>query len=352
MRFIGDAAARIAEDYLRILRFFRFHAAYGDGAARCRRTARLHRRAAPASSTLSRERVRMEMLKLLLARHAVPALAVMTEAGLLEMVLGGVPLLASLANTIKLEAALSLAPDPVRRLGALGVTVTEDAERLRDRLRLANSEYDQLASMADALVASHRAAGEQDARALLYRLGPDKYVDRVLLAWSRAPEGVADAHWRALATLPLALECAGVSAQGCRFHGSWRRQGAGARRRVARGRGGLDRSRFPARSGGAGADCRCCAGASDLTRCVRPIVGGGEGSLPGSTPIACARTTAIAGTQNLRRSGLEISIRRRGFGSDPMRRTWPSGSSTSNSYAQLKFSGGLRMCAPLAKNSA
>src|SRR5262249_56339696 len=83
--------------------------------------------------TLSRERVRAEMLKLVLARHAVPTIAVMTEAGILDMVLGGVPLLASLSNTIKLEAALSLAPDPVRRLGALGVFVVEDAERLRER---------------------------------------------------------------------------------------------------------------------------------------------------------------------------------------------------------------------------
>ena len=75
MRFIGDPARRIAEDYLRILRFFRFHAAYGE-----------RRRPMPAGlsaciaaraglETLSRERVRMEMLKLLLATHAVPALA-------------------------------------------------------------------------------------------------------------------------------------------------------------------------------------------------------------------------------------------------------------------------------------
>ena len=60
----------------------------------------------------------------------------MTEAGLLEQVLGGVPLLASARNMIKLEAALALAPDPVRRLGALAVSIVEDAERLRERLRL------------------------------------------------------------------------------------------------------------------------------------------------------------------------------------------------------------------------
>ena len=94
MRFIGDPKQRIAEDYLRILRFFRFHAAYGQGppdaaglAACIAARAGLER--------LSRERVRMELLKLLLARHATPALAVMAEAGLLVPVLGGVPDLAA-----------------------------------------------------------------------------------------------------------------------------------------------------------------------------------------------------------------------------------------------------------------
>ena len=65
----------------------------------------------------------MELMKLLLAPHAVPALAVMAEAGLLGPVLGGVPHLASFANMAKVEAAAGLAPDATRRLGALGVWV-------------------------------------------------------------------------------------------------------------------------------------------------------------------------------------------------------------------------------------
>jgi poly(A) polymerase len=138
----------------------------------------------------------------MLARHAVPALAVMTETGLLGPVLGGVPMLASLANTIKLEAALALAPDPVRRLGALAVHVVEDAERLRERLRLTNAEHERLLSMARGWwqVAPERVA--QSGRVLLYRLGPKRFTDRVLLAWSRSPAGVAEKVWHALATLP------------------------------------------------------------------------------------------------------------------------------------------------------
>src|SRR5204862_6978224 len=115
VRFIGEPERRIAEDYLRILRFFRFHAAYGNGGLPD--AAGLHAciLARAGLATLSRERIYMELRKLLLARHAVPALAVMTEAGLLEPVLGGVPRLASFANMTKLEAALSLKLDADRR---------------------------------------------------------------------------------------------------------------------------------------------------------------------------------------------------------------------------------------------
>ena len=201
VRFIGDAGRRIAEDYLRILRFFRFHAAYGEGAPDPEGLAACIE-ARVGLEQLSRERVRMETLKLLVAKHAVPTLAVMTETGLLEQVLGGVPLLASYANMIKLEAALALASDPVRRLGALSVSVVEDAERLRERLRLANAEYERLASMADGWWQISANGEEHEGRALLYRLGPERFADRVLLAWTRAPQGAADRHWHRLATLP------------------------------------------------------------------------------------------------------------------------------------------------------
>ena len=136
----------------------------------------------------------------------------MTEAGLLDRVLGGVPLLASHANMSKLEAALALAPDPVRRLGALAVSVVEDAERLRERLRLANAEYARLASMADGWwhLSSHW--GEQEGRVLLYRLGPERYTDRVLLAWTRSFEGGGSAVAFAR-NLAIALERSGFPAQ-------------------------------------------------------------------------------------------------------------------------------------------
>jgi poly(A) polymerase len=200
--FIGDAATRIAEDYLRILRFFRFHAVYGEGppdpagVAAC-----IAGRAGLAQ--LSRERIRAEIMKLLVGREAVAMLAVMSEIGLLEQVLGGVPLLASSSRLVRLEETLGLSPDPVRRLGALAVMVVEDAERLRERLRLANAKYERLAAMGEGGWELSSDCSEHAARGMLYQLGSERYIDRVLLAWSRAWPQTNDQSWHALATLPV-----------------------------------------------------------------------------------------------------------------------------------------------------
>jgi poly(A) polymerase len=200
VRFIGDAKKRIDEDYLRILRFFRFHAAYGHGLPDAAGLAAcIAARAGLAQ--LSRERVRMELLKLLLARHATPTLVTMAEAGLLVTVLGGVPDLAGFENMTKVEAAAGVQADSVQRLGALGTRIADDAERLWQRLRLSNLEHERLASMAESWWRISP-ADEKGARALLYRLGPDRFVDRVLLAWARSPATAHDPAWRTLAALP------------------------------------------------------------------------------------------------------------------------------------------------------
>jgi poly(A) polymerase len=102
----------------------------------------------------------------------------------------------------KLEATLELQPDAMRRLAALGVSVVEDADRLRERLRLTNAEHGRCASMADDWWHISSRMGEREGRVLLYRLGPGRYADRVLLAWARSPEGTPDQQWRSLATLP------------------------------------------------------------------------------------------------------------------------------------------------------
>jgi poly(A) polymerase len=200
VRFIGDPDQRIAEDFLRILRFFRIHAAFGagmpdrDGYLAC-----IRGRGGLAS--LSAERVRMEMLKLLVAGGAAAAALAMADAGLLQSLTGGVVYTGPLSAMIAIEQALGLSPDASRRLAALTVAVTEDAKRVAARLRLSNAEAKALDSM------GHRwwrfaARDETNARRLLYRLGPERYHDRVLLAWARSGGDVGSARWRELAELP------------------------------------------------------------------------------------------------------------------------------------------------------
>jgi len=200
VRFIGEPQQRIEEDYLRILRFFRFHAHFGEGAPD---PAGVHACIVARSGldTLSRERVRIELLKLLVAARATPTLAVMTECGLLGMVLGSVAYLASFENMIKVEASIGAEADAVRRLGALGLWVAEDAERLTQRLRLSNAESERLLGL-DQWWRVAAKPDPQAGRALLYRLGPQSFTDRVLLAWARSEAGAADKSWHVFATLP------------------------------------------------------------------------------------------------------------------------------------------------------
>ena len=126
----------------------------------------------------------------------------MTDAGLLLRVLGGVSYLGSFESMAKVEAAIGLEPNAVRRLGALAVAVPEDADRLWQRLRLANSEHERLASMGEGWGRISPLYGEKAAKALLYRLRPQQFSDRVLLGWARSQATAHDPEWHALATLP------------------------------------------------------------------------------------------------------------------------------------------------------
>src|ERR1700737_1669603 len=115
VRFIGDPNRRIAEDYLRILRFFRIHAAYGSGEPdRAGYLACIGAREGLAS--LSAERRRMEMLKLMVAEGAAGAITAMVDGGLLLPIFGGVAYTGPFRAIIAAERVLGLKPDAVRRL--------------------------------------------------------------------------------------------------------------------------------------------------------------------------------------------------------------------------------------------
>jgi poly(A) polymerase len=184
VRFIGEAEARIREDYLRILRFFRFSARYAaSGLDREGLAAAIRER--DGLARLSRERVRAELMKLLAAPRASEVVRTMGECGFLEPILGGIGYPGRLSRLAAIEAARGLRPDAILRLAALGVAIEEDAERLRERLRLANAEAGRLQFAAAALIGLHGIKAPpsfQGLRALLFNAGREAARDALRLA--------------------------------------------------------------------------------------------------------------------------------------------------------------------------
>lgn len=172
VRFIGDPLRRIAEDHLRILRFFRFLARFGDtpdpeSLDAC--TAR-----ANDLMALSRERIADELLKLVVAKDAVRVIALMLERGIFRPVLPEIVSVERFARVGVLEAAAELTPDPIRRLAALLPADAAIAESVGARLKLSNVQRKRLVSATDDdLMGSPRSAA--------YRLGRDEAIDRLFL---------------------------------------------------------------------------------------------------------------------------------------------------------------------------
>jgi tRNA nucleotidyltransferase/poly(A) polymerase len=200
VRFIGSARDRIREDYLRILRFFRFTADYGNEPDPEGYSACLAERA--GLSRLSAERVRVELLRILTAREPIRALEPMSEGGLLTLLLGGVVRVSHAERMIAIEAANGLPGDPLRRLAALALMVDEDAKRLTERLRLSNAESARLQAMAALRPVLTTTTAALHLKTALYRLGKQHFIDRVLLAWARSGAPLADPAWREHLTLP------------------------------------------------------------------------------------------------------------------------------------------------------
>ena len=190
IRFIGDPLQRIAEDHLRILRFFRFHARFDagepDAAALEACTAR-----ANDLMALSRERIAEELLKLLSVATPAPTVKVMLERAILKPVLPEIEpqRLRDLEALLAAEEQARIPPDPLRRLAAVLPRDPALAEDIAVRLRLSNKARKRLACA----VASDSSASPQ---ALAYRLGQDCAVDRLLLA-GRTAEAAAISRWEA-----------------------------------------------------------------------------------------------------------------------------------------------------------
>jgi poly(A) polymerase len=201
VRFIGKADQRIAEDYLRVLRFFRFFAAYGGGEPD-REGYLACARARDKLGQLSRERVRAEILKLLAAKRAPEAMTAMADTGIYDRVFANAPELPALIKLALIEQSNEIAPDAVRRLAAVAVRLDDDADTLRERLRLSNDEYKRLSSIGNRWWRLTPASGETYAKETLYRIGAEEYFDRALISFARSGASLADEDWSKLLWLP------------------------------------------------------------------------------------------------------------------------------------------------------
>ena len=198
VRFIGEADQRIAEDRLRILRFFRFSAEYGGGALDAAGLA-ASIRARDGLRQLSAERIGNEMRRLVVAPAADVVAAAMQDAGLLPIVLGGIGYVACFARLVAFERVLDAAPTVPLRLAC---RIAEDAGRVATRLRLANAERDAILAMLDGRIGLLPPPEGKAARAALYRRGADFWHGGVRLAFADSGAAVDDPAWRALDTLP------------------------------------------------------------------------------------------------------------------------------------------------------
>lgn len=200
VRFIGDANARIAEDFLRILRFFRFHAQYGHGDPDAAGLAAVIRQRNGLLG-LSAERLRQEMLRLIVARGAASTVRVMAESAILGIVTGGITYLGAFSRASALETAGvegEDGPDAILRLAALCVVVAEDVDRLAGRLRLTNAERKRLTAAASRWWAITPALSGHDRAGMLYRIGRQTLLDRARLSFARFGPAPNDPDWQAL----------------------------------------------------------------------------------------------------------------------------------------------------------
>ncbi|HWY62190.1 MAG TPA: CCA tRNA nucleotidyltransferase [Rhizomicrobium sp.] len=197
VRFVGNASARIAEDYLRILRLFRFHAWYGKGEM----DAEALRAAAEAKGglkQLSGERIAKELQRLLECPNPAPVLRVMAASGILPELLPFALQLPRLERLIHIDSDNLFAPDAMLRLAALLPDNLAAARAVADRLKLSGADRARLENLAGAADGALSNLPAIQVKNLLYKIGADVFRDRVRLAWAAAAPGANAIPWRML----------------------------------------------------------------------------------------------------------------------------------------------------------
>ncbi len=191
VRFVGDPATRIAEDHLRILRFFRFHAWYGKGEPDAKALAAC-KAAAHTIPSLSGERVQGEMLKLLAAPDPVLTIETMSKGGVLAVLLPEAQATMHLARLIQVDKTVG-DPDPIRRLAAL-IAGGNDVSKVAERWRLAGADGTRLSTLVELLEFLTTGIDDFALRRLIYRLGKTQPGDEALFGFAERSE--SDEAWR------------------------------------------------------------------------------------------------------------------------------------------------------------
>jgi poly(A) polymerase len=190
VRFVGAPGDRMREDYLRILRFFRFHADYASGAFDPAALAAARALKGELKS-LSGERLRQETLKLLVAKRGVETWRAMLSEGIVAAFLPQATTIDRMAKVATLEQRLKVPQDPVRRLAAL--TVTGAGPAVAETLRLSNAERDRVIAVSAAR--PEFAAGEARlVRRQIYDLGNALALDLLLVDWAEPEVDFRRAH--------------------------------------------------------------------------------------------------------------------------------------------------------------
>jgi poly(A) polymerase len=198
--FVGDALTRLREDYLRILRFFRFHAWYGRGepdAAALSACRALKGMLAGRSA----ERVQKELLKLLAAPDPRDALRLMVKTQILAEVLPQARDLNRLERLVEVEGLTGAEPDAALRLAALLPDDRKAGAATAERLRLSNALRDRLNAALDPEPKLTSWMSPRAARRAIWKSGASAFADRVHLAWAGSTNTAAASQWRALLAL-------------------------------------------------------------------------------------------------------------------------------------------------------
>ncbi|HEY2749738.1 CCA tRNA nucleotidyltransferase [Phenylobacterium sp.] len=198
--FVGEAEQRVREDYLRILRFFRFFAWFGSGPADAAALAACETLRGELR-TLSAERVSKELLKLLAAPDPRGAVALMARTGVLGEVMPGPVDLDRFNGVVAIEEDQLFEADSVLRLAALLPDDQVGALKFAERLRLPNAERDRIAAALAQTPAFKSWMSPREIRRALYRLGAQAFRDRAKLAWARAGRTATTPQWRGMIAL-------------------------------------------------------------------------------------------------------------------------------------------------------